>query len=1534
MLSKHQRAMWVTLFLSITPFSIFASNSTWEGTSSSDLNSSGNWSPIGIPTSTALAIFDSTIPSINLNPTASGSDFSVLGFDFPSSASDFNFTFSNTSLLLGGTGISGAQTDTTIAVNNINNTSAFTEDQASFTDDVSASSGSAVINLTNNGISSAGSMNMLNGNQFSTLIPFSILDGGYYTVVNFGTNNSSSSGLQIATIAQSQFLIGLGCTFGDDVTISVTNRGINSSSSSGTGNQIGYVGFSLGNNQLSIGGVFQAGDFFNFSAANIGEDNSSGSGSNSVGSIANYYQVFFGGEVIVNDSATITISNSGTNSCSGSNSNTGFVAIGQLLLQSFQAGNLLNFSVTNVGEDTSTDSGSNKVGFLNNNQVIVSDGFTAVDGATILLSNRGTNSSSGSNSHTGCVEGFGGQIFMPSAFQAGKNLNLTLTNDGTDSSTGSGNNRVGFVQSPQLEVDDAFVVGDSATITISNSGINSSSGTGSSTGYIEGSGQQFLLFSTFQAGNLLNLSISNEGQDNSSAAVTNSIGYVVASQIEATDTFTVGNSATMSISNNGINTNNSSSSFVGYISSNQFQFDAAFTAGTSLSMTATNSATSSGGSAAVGQCLTQILFQGACTVDDRSTITAVNSGSGTISSQQILFSQGFALTSGSATIIAENNDTGIVLGSQIELDDFTLISGSATIQATNEGSVTDHGIHVQGGSSGGDVNIVLEGASLYVETGASSFTIGALSGDSASTAQSNVSLIISTDASISTTFAGVISDFPSVASSLVSAGSGTQILSGTNTYTGGTTLTGGVLSISSDSNLGAVTSVITGNGGTLLTSIGITLNASRGVVLNTSTATSFDTGGSVTTIAGTITGSGTLAKINAGTLTLSGTNSGSWNTTVEEGTLSISAANNVGSGTVTLAGGTLSVTAPITMANAFAITSSSTLSASEELVLSGLLTGSDGQTLTLEGVGPISLGQIAVNSGVFVVAGVMGGTQDLVKTGDGTLTLTGHSTYTGKTRVNAGALEVSGNIVTSPDPIVALGALLLGTGTVGDTDVYGSIKGGGDVLGTLMVEGSLTLRDGSKFITAITPDSVSLIDVEGNIVIETGANYFLVFTQGTYVAGSRVVLRGDSIAGTFSSETDTQGPLRDLFLSLDYTPTEVILNFKSTQSLAYGQNAINVARALDTVIAFNRQEIITKDASMLELPKVLLSLYTLTTPKKMTYALNQLHPAQLKGMAISQENNAIDVRESLSQRMTNELEIQNCLENSQCCEKNKKTITAWISGLGDTLKQDNKVNYLGPLTGYRASTGGVVTGIDGQFFEYCYAGVLGGYTHSHLHFEEGKGTGDISSGYAGIYFSALGKMFYANASVIGSWSSYRADRHIEYAEVNLTAKNSHGGNQLLSHLDTGINLNCLGLTIRPFDRFDYVTQTERGYAEHNASEWNLTVKKMNAILINNELGLQFEKCYCLFKSKWILSPKFSWIRQVRVKGEDFHVRFTQGGPSFLIRGYFPDRSLVSSGLALTGVMLEDALKFNVYYSGEFTGGYSANNVGGLVSYSF
>lgn len=116
-----------------------------------------------------------------------------------------------------------------------------------------------------------------------------------------------------------------------------------------------------------------------------------------------------------------------------------------------------------------------------------------------------------------------------------------------------------------------------------------------------------------------------------------------------------------------------------------------------------------------------------------------------------------------------------------------------------------------------------------------------------------------------------------------------------------------------------------------------------------------------------------------------------------------------------------------------------------------------------------------------------------------------------------------------------------------------------------------------------------------------------------------------------------------------------------------------------------------------------------------------------------------------------------------------------MDAFGDVLRQKSEYSAKSYQFGYQNKTEGLVLGVDGSFADYFYAGALGGYTSSKIHWSHNQGSGNIDTGYGGLYFSAIGKMFYANATVVGGWSHFHEKRNIIYPGMNETAMSSHGG---------------------------------------------------------------------------------------------------------------------------------------------------------------
>ena len=329
-------------------------------------------------------------------------------------------------------------------------------------------------------------------------------------------------------------------------------------------------------------------------------------------------------------------------------------------------------------------------------------------------------------------------------------------------------------------------------------------------------------------------------------------------------------------------------------------------------------------------------------------------------------------------------------------------------------------------------------------------------------------------------------------------------------------------------------------------------------------------------------------------------------------------------------------------------------------------------------------------------------------------------------------------------------------------------------------------------------------------------------------------------------------------------------------------------------------------------------------------ALNEMHPALYKGLAISQENNIVKVQDNLGSRFQQELNKAYCHPNA--CKK--EPLYLWVNGFGDRLKQKSSYFSESPQLGYQNQTGGVMLGCDGNFADYFYLGALGAYTRTALDWSNTHSEGTIQTGYTGLYFSAVGDMFYGNISVIGAWSQYEGRRNINFSGVDVTATNTHGGSQLLSHIDTGVNLRYKAFTVNLFDSFDYINQTEGSFTEKGAGVYNLHVKKTNPIMLRNQLGLELTRCVCFDSIRWMISPKISWVREIRIKGQSYMSEFEGTGLTFESKGYFPNRNLISFGAKATGITCDDCLDVDLYFNGDFCNDYSDFNLGAQISFRF
>ncbi|HEX8297268.1 MAG TPA: autotransporter-associated beta strand repeat-containing protein, partial [Chthoniobacteraceae bacterium] len=248
-------------------------------------------------------------------------------------------------------------------------------------------------------------------------------------------------------------------------------------------------------------------------------------------------------------------------------------------------------------------------------------------------------------------------------------------------------------------------------------------------------------------------------------------------------------------------------------------------------------------------------------------------------------------------------------------------------------------------------------------------------------------------------FGGLIQNGVGLPVSVNKIGSGTLLLRGTHTYTGDTTVTAGVLQLGD----------------------GTTNAALAGNIVNNGVLTFAN--GTAQIAANAISGTGALIVKGSGILTLAGNNSYSGGTSIG-GATAVEAASLVLGSATALGGGTGVVT----------VNPASSLDLGGNNATVGGLVGLGGfvanesrvntATLTVDAAVPSTfLGILRDHSGLGT------GVLALAKTGAGTFILGGANTFTGRTKVTGGTLQVGNNVTLNGANPLGTGPVMLDSGT-------------------------------------------------------------------------------------------------------------------------------------------------------------------------------------------------------------------------------------------------------------------------------------------------------------------------------------------------------------------------------------------------------------------------------------------------------------------------------------------------------------------------
>jgi len=342
---------------------------------------------------------------------------------------------------------------------------------------------------------------------------------------------------------------------------------------------------------------------------------------------------------------------------------------------------------------------------------------------------------------------------------------------------------------------------------------------------------------------------------------------------------------------------------------------------------------------------------------------------------------------------------------------------------------------------------------------------------------------------------------------ILKTGPGTLYLYATNTYGGNLTINAGVVRFADDVALGtvpatAVADNIAINGGTLhAPGHSVNLHANRGISLGSSGGTLYNS--KILTINGIISGSGSLTKEGGGSLRLANNNTYTNKTIITDGEIRITSDTNLGAPPAAFHPSHLVLGGTDGRLYAFDTLTLNPKRGIEISATTGILKINNNKTLTYNGI--------------------ISGTGDLQKDGNGTLVLGGANTYSGTTTVTDGSLIVNGSIASAVT--VADGAFLSGSGSIAGAVTLnsgGTIRAGIDGSPATLDTGDLSLSAGATLQAelngAAAGTQYSRIEVNGSANINgaeqeitlnyapaPGARFFIITNDGT-----------DAVTGTFA----------------------------------------------------------------------------------------------------------------------------------------------------------------------------------------------------------------------------------------------------------------------------------------------------------------------------------------------------------------------------------------------------------------------------------
>ncbi|QNQ11441.1 autotransporter-associated beta strand repeat-containing protein [Sphingomonas alpina] len=770
---------------------------------------------------------------------------------------------------------------------------------------------------------------------------------------------------------------------------------------------------------------------------------------------------------------------------------------------------------------------------------------------------------------------------------------------------------------------------------------------------------------------------------------------------------------------------------------------------------------------------------------------------------------------------------------------------------------------------------------------------------------------------------------------------GTLILTGANSYSGGTTISGGTLQLGNGGTTGSILGSVTNNG---------TLAFDRSDIV---------------TYDGTISGSGALNQIGAGTTILAAANSYAGSTTISNGALEIAATGSVTSdiinnaafrnaGTVagrmtnnagatfTQTGGSVAngvINAGTVNANGGALNGAIANNAGGIFTVGGAVTGNgifnnaDGATLAVTATGSYAIAGLLSNSGSVTIAqggsltapagirnnagGVITNNGTVTDALDNAGTVTNNGTYNASVASNTGTINNSAgatwngnfntagivnNAGTINGSLTQSGGMTANIGAVtGMVTVLGGLFTGTGSVGGLNIAGGATVAPGGSGIGTMT--------VAGAITFNPGSIYQVAANAAGQA--SRINATGQAIVnGGTVSVVAGGGNYRP---QTDYT----ILTATGGVSGTFAAVTSNLA-FLDPSLRYDGGNVYLRlrrnDISFAGVGQTANQIAIGGPTEKLGWD-NQVFDAVVN-LSADQARGAFDqlsgdIHPSIRTTLLEDSRfvrnaVRDRLEGSAGDERGG----VWGQVIGSWGHSGNDGN----AARLDRSTGGLLMGLDAGS-ENVRLGAVWGYNRTSIDADVRGSAGTIDSYHVGVYAGGQWGAATIRTGIAYSWSDLHTTRNIAFPGFSDTTRASYNGGTVQAFGELGYGFDLGRTKIEPYANIAYVRARTSAFSERGSDAKLSGVKAATAVTLAT-LGLRAATGFDLGNAHATLRVGAGWRHAFGDATPVTAMRYQAGGGAFPISGLpiTRDAAAIDAGL---DVAISDSAIIGISYGGQF-----------------